>query len=133
MKKYYTMKETCEITGLTYDALKFYCNKGLVPFHKRDKHNRRIFTDNNLAWLKNLKCLKQCNMTIEEMQEYLGLCLKGESTLNERREMIERKEQDARSRIAELKQTIDFLAWKKSLYDDFISGKREYYTNLKED
>lgn len=133
MQKLYTMKEACDITGLTYDALKFYCNKGLVPFHKRDRNNRRIFTYHNLGWLESLKTLKQCGMSIEEIKEYLNLCLKGKSTLLERKAMLERKERDTHKQIAELKQTLDFIAWKKSLYDDFISGKREYYTNLKDD
>ncbi len=133
MKKFYTMKETCDITGLTYDALKFYCNKGLVPFHKRDKNNRRIFTYHNLGWLESLKTLKQCNMSIEEIREYLDLAMQGEPTILKRKAMLERKEKDVQKEIARLKQTLDFIAWKKSLYDDFISGKREYYTNLKED
>lgn len=133
MKKFYTMKETCDITGLTYDALKFYCNRGLVPFHKRDKNNRRIFTYHNLGWLESLKTLKQCNMSIEEIREYLDLAMQGEPTILERKAMLERKEKDVQKEIARLKQTLDFIAWKKSLYDDFISGKREYYTNLKED
>lgn len=127
------MKETCDITGLTYDALKFYCNKGLVPFHKRDKNNRRIFTFHNLGWLESLKTLKQCNMSIEEIREYLDLAMQGESTILERKAMLERKEKDVQKEIARLKQTLDFIAWKKSLYDDFIFGRREYYTNLVED
>ena len=27
----YTMKQACELTGMTYQGLKFYCNEGLVP------------------------------------------------------------------------------------------------------
>ena len=127
------MKETCDITGLTYDALKFYCNKGLVPFHKRDRNNRRIFTYHNLGWLESLKTLKQCNMSIEEIREYLDLAMQGEPTILERKAMLEQKEKDVQKEIARLKQTLDFIAWKKSLYDDFISGKRKYYTNLIED
>jgi len=133
MKKFYTMKETCDITGLTYDALKFYCNKGLVPFHKRDKNNRRIFTYHNLGWLESLKTLKQCSMSIEEIREYLDLAMQGESTILERKAMLEQKEEDVRKEIVRLKQTLDSIAWKKSLYDDFIFGRREYYTNLVED
>ena len=72
-------------------------------------------------------------MSIEEIQEYLRLCMQGKSTLLERKAMLEQKEEDVHKDIAKLKQTLDSIAWKKSLYDDFISGKREYYTNLKED
>lgn len=133
MKKFYTMKETCDITGLSYDALKFYCNKGLVPFHKRDKNNRRIFTYRNLAWIESLKALRNCDMSIEEIQKYMNLVMKGESTILERKAMLEQKEKDVQAEITRLKQTLDFIAWKKCLYDDIISGKRKYYTNLIED
>lgn len=27
----YSMKETCQKVGMTYETLKFYCNQGLVP------------------------------------------------------------------------------------------------------
>ena len=28
--KTYTMKQACKLTGMNYEALKFYCNSGLV-------------------------------------------------------------------------------------------------------
>ena len=73
----YTMKQVCEATGLTYEALKFYCNEGLVPNVKRDKNKRRIFDDRDLAWIKDLTCLKKCSMSIADMKKYLELCLEG--------------------------------------------------------
>lgn len=33
----YSMKQACQKVGMTYEALKFYCNQGLVPNVKRDK------------------------------------------------------------------------------------------------
>ena len=78
----YSMKETCQKTGLTYDTLKFYCNEGLIPNIQRDKNNYRVFTDKNIAWINSLSCLKNCGMSILEMKEYLNLCLEGEKTLS---------------------------------------------------
>ena len=63
----YTMKHVCEETGLAYETLKFYCNQGLIPYVKRDKNNRRVFDDHDLAWIKSLVCLKNCDMTIVEI------------------------------------------------------------------
>lgn len=87
----YSMKQTCEKTGLTYDTLKFYCNEGLIPNVKRDKNNYRVFNDNDIAWINSLSCLKNCGMSILEMKEYLDLCLKGEKTIIERKEILENK------------------------------------------
>lgn len=53
------MMETCRKVGLTYETLKFYCNNNLIPNVKRDKNNRRVFDDHDLAWIKNVTCLKK--------------------------------------------------------------------------
>ena len=45
----FTMKEACNQTHLPYETLKFYCNQGLVPNVKRDKNNRRIFDERDIA------------------------------------------------------------------------------------
>lgn len=73
----YTMREVCKETGMTYEGLKFYCNQGLVPNVKRDKNNRRVFDEHAMRWVNSLSCLKNCEMSIAEMQQYLAYCLEG--------------------------------------------------------
>ena len=85
------MKQTCEKTNLTYDTLKYYCNEGLIPNVKRDKNNYRIFNDKDIAWINSLSCLKNCGMSIAEMKLYLELCLKGESSIKERKKILDKK------------------------------------------
>lgn len=126
----YSMKETCQKVGMTYETLKYYCNEGLIPNVKRDKNNYRIFDDNNIAWIKSLSCLKKCNMSIEEMKQYLALCLKGESTIPDRQVIILDKKQQLLKEMAELQKSLDFLNWKESFYNDVLSGKTKYYSNL---
>lgn len=128
--KKYTMKEACEATGLTYDALKFYCNEGLVPNVKRDKNNYRIFDNNDIAWIKSLSCLKNCGMGIMEMKEYIGLCLKGESSIPERKNVLEAKLRELELKMQEIQESIDYINWKQKFYDDVLSGKTKYYSNL---
>ena len=60
--KTYTMKQACELTGMNYEALKFYCNSGLVPGLKRDQNNRRVFDERCIAWINGLTCLKRCGL-----------------------------------------------------------------------
>ena len=40
----YSMKETCALTNMTYENLKFYCNEGLVPNVKRDSRTTASLT-----------------------------------------------------------------------------------------
>ena len=126
----YTMKETCEKTGLTYETLKFYCNQGLVPNVKRDKQNHRIFDDRDVAWINSLNCLKNCNMGIAEMKEYIALCLQGEKSIPERKIILETKRKALETERKRIEDAIAYIDWKQGFYDDVLSGKTAYFSNL---
>lgn len=126
----YSMKETCEKTGLSYETLKFYCNQGLVPNVKRDSQNRRVFSDRDVQWINSLTCLKNCNMGIREMKRYLNLCLEGEATIPERKLVLAHKRAELMQELARLQQSIDYIDWKQSFYDEVLAGERPYVSNL---
>ena len=126
----YTMKDACEKTGLSYETLKFYCNQGLIPNVKRDKNNRRMFDDRDVAWIQSLNCLKHCGMSISEMKEYIQLCLAGESSIPERKEILKIKRASLLEQMKALQTAIDYIDWKQSFYDDVLSGKTKYFSNL---
>lgn len=126
----FTMKEACEQTQLPYETLKFYCNQGLVPNVKRDKNNRRIFDERDIAWINSLNCLKSCGMRISEMKAYVTLCLVGESSIPERKIILAAKRNALMNQIKQLQAGIDYIDWKQGFYDDVLSGKTKYYSNL---
>ena len=126
----YTMKQACEETGLPYETLKFYCNQGLVPNVKRDAQNRRVFDDRDIAWTNSLSCLKNCNMGIGEMKEYLALCLEGEGSIPERKNILEAKRKALEEERKRIEDAIRYIDWKQSFYDDVLSGKIKYFSNL---
>ncbi len=126
----YTMMQVCKEANLTYQTLKFYCNQGLIPHVKRDKNNRRIFDEKDLKWIKDLVCLKECGMSIQEMKSYLELCLQGQSTIPQRKEMLKKKQEALRSSIRELEDSVAYIDWKQNFYDEVLAGKRPYVSNL---
>lgn len=126
----YTMKNVCEKTGMNYETLKFYCNQGLVPNVKRDKNNRRVFDDRDVAWIESLSCLKNCGMSISEMKEYIALCLVGEKSIPERKVILEKKRESLLSQMKTIQDSISYIDWKQQFYDDVLSGKTEYVSNL---
>lgn len=126
----YTMKEACTLTNMTYENLKFYCNEGLVPNVKRDSRNYRVFDKHDIKWIQSLNCLKRCGMSIAEMKEYLALCMDGEGTIPERKMILAEKKETLLQSIAELKKSVAYIDWKQGFYDDVLSGKTAYYSNL---
>lgn len=126
----YTMKDVCKMTNMPYETLKFYCNEGLVPNVKRNENNYRVFDDRTVEWIKSLTCLKNCGMSIQEMKEYIDLCFKGKASIPERKEILARKKKNLLAKMTELQNSIDYIDKKQNFYDDVMSGKTEYRSNL---
>ena len=126
----YTMKQACEQTGMTYENLKFYCNQGLVPNVKRDDQNRRVFDDRDIAWINSLRCLRSCCMSIQEMKVYIALCLEGERSIPERKTILAQKREALEAERKRIQDSIDYIDWKQRFYDDVLSGKTVYSSNL---
>lgn len=126
----YTMMQVCRELDMTYQTLKYYCNEGLVPNVKRDGNNRRVFDEKDMKWIKDLTCLKKCSMSILEMKEYLDLCLQGETTIMQRKEMLTKKRESLLVSIKELEDSVDYIDWKQNFYNEVLSGARPYVSNL---
>ena len=122
--------QVCRELDMTYQTLKYYCNEGLIPGVKRDENNRRIFDEKDVKWIKDLTCLKKCGMSILEMKEYLELCLQGESTIMQRKEMLAKKREALLGSIKELENSVAYIDWKQNFYDEVLSGARPYVSNL---
>ncbi|MBQ7221281.1 MAG: MerR family transcriptional regulator [Synergistaceae bacterium] len=127
---FYTMKQACELTGMTYQGLKFYCNEGLVPNVKRNISNHRVFDERDIAWIKSLLCLRDCGMGIQDMKKYTSLCLIGKSTIPERKAILQAKREEIQGHIRELEETLKYIDAKEEFYNDVLAGRRDYVSNL---
>lgn len=126
----YTMMQVCRELDMTYQTLKFYCNEGLVPNVKRDDNNRRIFDERDVKWIRDLTCLKRCGMSIQEMKAYLDLCMEGQTSIPQRKEMLARKRAALLESVEALEDSIAYIDWKQGFYDEVLSGARPYIRNL---
>ena len=126
----YSMKETCDQVNMSYEALKFYCNEGLVPNVKRDANNRRIFDDNDVFWINSLSCLKNCGMSIKEMKHYIELCKLGEASIPERQVILSQLKDALLIKMEELHKCIAYVDQKQQFYTDVLTGKTQYFSNL---
>ena len=126
----YTMKQTCDKLGITYETLRFYCDTGLVPDVARDRNNYRMFDDKNIKWISSLLCLRKCGMSVKDMKVYMQLCLKGISSIEERQAILSEQKEILLAQIREIQGSIDFIDHKQKFYDDALARKIEYKSNL---
>lgn len=69
-------------------------------------------------------------MNIAEMKEYLALCLEGEKSIPERQDMLARKSEELEEQMKTLQESLDYIAWKQQFYEDVLTGKIPFKSNL---
>ncbi len=118
----YTVKEVSKLLDLTEHTVRFYTDKGLVPSVQRDKNNNRLFDQESINWLIGVKYLKQVGMSVEDIKSYVDLCLEGNSTIQERYEIIMKQKEIAQAQLEESKRTVKYMEEKLDHYQDIING-----------
>lgn len=117
----YTVKEVSELLDLTEHTIRYYTDKGLVPSVIRNKNNIRLFNEESINWLKDIKYLKGTGMSIESMKEYVDLCLKGESTIQERYQIILDQKEIAERQLKEAIERVEYLRNKAGHYLEIVN------------
>lgn len=120
----YSMKQICDLTGLNYQTVKFYCNKGLIPNVKRNAINHRTFDKQDLNLINGIKCLKRCGMSINDIKHYLDLVNQGDSTLNVRKEILNKQKENIFKKQQELNECLSYIENKQKYYDELIAKSK---------
>ncbi|MFB3164697.1 MerR family transcriptional regulator [Neobacillus sp. 179-J 1A1 HS] len=118
----HTVKEVSKLLDLTEHTVRFYTDKGLVPSVQRDKNNNRLFDQESINWLIGVKYLKQVGMSVEDIKSYVDLCLEGNSTIQERYEIILKQKEIAQAQLEEAKRTVKYMEEKANHYLEIING-----------
>lgn len=124
----YSVKQIAEKMGITEHTVRYYTDMGLLPC-KRDSANRRVFDDESINWLIGIKCLKGCGTPIEDIRRYGDLCLQGNSTLQERYEIILRQKERAAEKLEEAKEVYEYMVQKVKHYEDILDQQIPDDTN----
>ena len=122
----YSIAEVAEKTHLTTHTLRYYEKEGLLPFIDRSDSGNRDFKDKDLEWLELICCLKNTGMPIKKIKDYIELCLKGDNTLDVRREIFINHREDVIYQITELQKNLDKINCKINYYDSACSITKKY-------
>lgn len=118
----YTIKEVAKKMDISEHTLRFWAKSGFFPFIKRNKNNIRLFSDNDLDWVRIVKCLRAVGTENKAIKRYIDLCIKGNSTIPERYEIIQATKLKAEQQMLELQQQMDLLNYKEKYYQNLIKN-----------
>lgn len=118
----YSVTEAAKISGLSAHTLRYYDDLGLFPFLQRTRGEKRLFSDADMQWIQLIECLRNTGMPISEVKNYVELCLKGNSTMNERLEIVKKQEAIMKEQIKEMRKHLKLLQFKKNYYEQQLKN-----------
>lgn len=118
----YTIKEVAEKMDISEHTLRFWAKSGFFPFVKRNQNNIRQFSDNDLEWVKIVKCLRSVGTENKAIKRYIDLCIVGDSTIKERYKIILGTKEKALMQMDELKKQLAILEYKENFYKNLIKN-----------
>lgn len=122
--KTYSISEVAEQFSLQPHTLRFYEREGIIT-PTRAENGIRKYTDEDMARMKMVLCLKETGMSIKDIRRYFQLVEEGDSTLTERLEiMVEQREQVLRE-IEELKAHLQMIEFKVEMYQERCKKQAE--------
>ena len=121
MESHLSINEVANRTGLTAYTLRYYERIGLIATVNRATGGQRRYLASDLAWIEFLLRLRTTHMPIGKMQSFATLRGAGDSTVPQRRQMMEEHLQDVLAEIEAMQQSAASL-----------HAKIEYYRSLEQ-
>lgn len=116
MESHLTIDEVAKRTGLTAYTLRYYERIGLIAPISRAPGGQRRYAASDMAWIEFLLRLRTTNMPIGKMQAFAKLRGAGDTTVPNRRQMLEEHLTEVLSEIEAMCQSADALQAKIEHY-----------------
>ena len=108
----YSVKQVSEKLGISVYTLHYYDKEGLLPFIKKKENGTRVFTEGDVEWVDMILALREIDMPIAKIKEYISLLVQGEVTLSQRRTLITQYREYLEYRMQAMKKCLDITSRK---------------------
>ncbi|RPJ01327.1 MAG: MerR family transcriptional regulator [Chloroflexi bacterium] len=113
-----TIQQVVERTGLTAHTLRYYERIGLIRPVGRAASGHRQYSAADVGWLDFMRCLRSTGMPIREVKRYAELFAQGDSTLADRRALLENHRRRIEDNLRELSKSLDAIKYKIATYQE---------------
>lgn len=112
-----TIKEVSKMFGLTEYTLRYYEKQGLIGPVKKMSNGVRNYSQEDLNRIEFIKCMRSAELPIDVLKQYIDLYNQGQSTVGERRRLLEDQRIILKNKIQAMQEAYDKLNTKIELYD----------------
>jgi MerR family transcriptional regulator, aldehyde-responsive regulator len=119
----YTIKEFSQKVNISPFTLRYYEKEGIMPPSKRLSNSHRVYTDSDMTWITLVSCLRSTGMSISDIKHYVDLVIRGDETVQERKQIILEQKKKIEEQLEELQKHLELINKKINLYDEIISKR----------
>lgn len=120
----YTIGDVSKKFKIPASTLRYYDRMGLFPDLKRSS-GKRLFSDQDIAVLHVIECLKMSGLEIKDIANFMELCKQGSATYPERLNLFVKQAEAVRAEIERLERTLSMLSFKRWYYEQAIADGGE--------
>lgn len=129
----YSVKQVSEKLGISVYTLHYYDKEGLLPFIKKKENGTRVFTEDDVEWVDMILALREIDMPIAKIKEYISLLVQGEVTLSQRRTLITQYREYLEYRMQAMKKCLDITSRKLNEYDKGVQDILDEKEGIREE
>ena len=122
----YLIKDASKKLNISIYTLRYYDKEGLTPFVKKDENGVRKYTEEDLEWIRLLMNLRDIDMPISNIKEYIQLYLQGDKTIDERRYLMCRYTEYIKKKIENTINNLEMAIRKLKQYDSAVADILDY-------
>lgn len=121
----YSIGQVAAKLGISIDTIRYYDKEGLLPFIQRNGNGRRVFSENDVHLMRTIICLKNAGVPVTDIADFIQMRLQGDSTLEDRYQLLKAHEKDLRTQISDLQDTLCYLKFKEWYFETAIKAGTE--------
>jgi DNA-binding transcriptional MerR regulator len=108
------ISEAARRTGIPVDTIRYYDRLGLLGAVSRTAGGARAFTEDDLGWLRILRCLRDTGMRMADLRRFVAI--DGDREPARRRELLEAHRRAVLERIERTYRELEVLDGKIAAY-----------------
>jgi DNA-binding transcriptional MerR regulator len=117
-----TIAEAADASGVSAYTLRYYERAGLIGTVGRADSGHRRYSDDDLAWIQVLQCLRAIGMPIRDIRRYAELARSGDGNEEERLALLEAHRAAVETQLDEVRGHLEFIDRKITTYKDKLHG-----------
>jgi DNA-binding transcriptional MerR regulator len=115
-----TIADAAKASGVSVHTLRYYERAGLIDGVDRAASGHRRYSEDDLAWIEVLRCLRATGMPIRRIRRYAELVRVGEGNERERLALLEEHRAAVRAQLAQVQTHLAFVEKKIAIYEEKV-------------